>query len=157
MKRIWILLFLVDMSDRWKYIFLINDQNPAASKELACKVLKIFFQNHIYCKVKESEMRCSIKNRVSAICKEHRLECSQPVKDLLQELLKRNFSECIVSALLDEVSQNSNRTINMDIIFKAISNRDSAVFYMLTRKECERFINIVEQQKENRYVEKETV
>ena len=41
------LLFLVDMNDCWKYIFLINDLNMKASRELTGKILEVFFLNHI--------------------------------------------------------------------------------------------------------------
>ena len=151
------LLFLVDMSDYWKYIFLVDDKNSKAAQELVGKVLAVFFCEHIPCMVKEATTKCSQKARINALCKEQEIICSPSVLELLQKLMAQKFSENIVSALLCEVSCNSGKRISMNMLADFMADRNPAIRYMLTQKEFDRFMNIVGQWKENCYGKKEAV
>lgn len=151
------LLFLVDMNDCWKYIFLVNDQNSKAARELVGKILAVFFQDHIPCEVREANIEYLNKERVNTLCREQSIICSPPVKELLQELLAQDFSESIVSAFLSEMSWNYGKKININTLVDFMTNRETVIYYMLAPKEYHRFTNIIEQRKENWYDEKETV
>lgn len=151
------LLFLIDMSDYWKYIFLIDNQNAKAARELVGKILSVLFRDHIPCRVKEQTEKCSCKERVSTLCKAQGVICSPPVKEFFQELLEQDFSENIVAALLSEMSWNTGKNPSIDTLVELTTNQESVVRYMLTQKEYNRFLTIIEEQKENWYGEKETV
>lgn len=149
------LLFLIDMSDHWKYIFLVDNQNAKVARELVDKILSVFFRDHIPCGVKEEKY--SWKGRVDSICKAQGVMCSPPVNEFLHELLEQEFSESIVAALLSEVSWNSGKKISMDMLADFTINRDPIVRYMLTQKEYSRLLSIVEKRKGHRYGEKQAV
>lgn len=151
------LLFLIDMSDCWKYIFLVDNQNSKAARELAGKILSVFFCDHIPCKIKEEPVKCFCKGRVSALCKAQGVMCSTPVKEFLQELLDQEFNESIVTALLNEMSWSTSKKISMDTLANFKNNRESVVRYMLTQKEYDRLFAIIEKRKEHWYGEKEAV
>ena len=151
------LLFLVDMSDYWKYIFLVNDENPRAAKYLAGTILAVFFRDHIPCKVKEIGMPCSQKDRVQSICKELDVSCTPNAKALLQELLSHDFHRDIIAALLNEISWSCGKQISMTAITDFLSVQEPAIRFMLTQKEYDRFLRTMEERKENWYGEKEAV
>lgn len=151
------LLFLVDMNDCWKYIFLINDQNLKASKELVGKLLTVFFRNHIICKVEEYIADSSIKNLASYICKEQGVICASHVKETIEELLIQGFEDAIVSALVSEVSWYCGKKISTNSFVGFISECEPSIRYMLPQKEYCRLMSIIEQRKENWYGEKEVV
>lgn len=151
------LLFLIDMSDCWKYIFLVDNQNSKAAKELVGKILSVFFHDHIPCRVKEKIENESMKGRVAAICKAQGVMCSPQVKEFLYELLKQGFSENIVSALLSEMSWTIGKKINTEIFGDFITNQESGIRYMLTQKEHNRILTMIEKRKESECGEKEAV
>ena len=43
------ILFLIDMSDCWKYIFMVDDQNARSARELVGKVLEFFIHVNLRC------------------------------------------------------------------------------------------------------------
>lgn len=151
------LLFLVDMSDYWKYIFLVDDQNSKAAQELVGKILAVFFHEYIPCMVKEVPAKCSRRARINALCEEQEIICSPSVKELLQKLMAMECSENVLAALLCEVSCNLGKRINMNMIVDYMTDRNPTIRYMMTQKEFDRFINIVDQWKENCYGEKEAL
>lgn len=151
------LLFLIDMSDCWKYIFLVNNQNSKAARELVGRILSVFFRGHILCKVREEPKKCSYRERVNALCKEEGVVCSTFVKEFLQELLEMEFDETIVSALLSEISRSAGKKISRNAIVNFGNNRESAIRYMMTPKEYERLLTSVQKRKEHWYDGKETV
>lgn len=151
------LLFLIDMSDCWKYIFLVDNQNSKAAKELVGKILSVFFHDHIPCRVKEKIENESMKGRVAAICKAQGVMCSPQVKEFLYELLKQGFSENIVSALLSEMSWTIGKKINTDILGDFITNQESGIRYMLMQKEYNRILTMIEKRKESECGGKEAV
>lgn len=151
------LLFLIDMSEYWSYIFLVDNQNAKAARELVGKVLSVFYRDNIPCMVKEEKIQASAKARVSAICKAQGVMCSPPVKEFFQELLEQGFNENIIAALLSEMAWNARKKLSMNSLADFMSNRESVVRYMLTQKEYNRFLTFIEKRKERRYGEKEAV
>lgn len=151
------LLFLIDMSEYWNYIFLVDNQNAKAARELVGKVLSVFYRDNIPCMVKEEKVQASVKARVSAIGKAQGVMCSLPVKEFFQELLEQGFNENIVAALLSEMAWNSGKKLSMNSLADFMSNRESVVRYMLTQKEYNRFLTFIEKRKERWYGEKEAV
>ncbi len=151
------LLFLIDMSEDWNYIFLIDNQNAKAARELVGKVLSVFYRDNIPCMVKEEKVQASVKARVSAICKAQGVMCSPPVKEFFQELLEQGFNENIVAALLSEMAWSSGKKLSMNSIADFMTNKESVIRYMLAQKEYNRFLTIVDKRKECWYGEKEAV
>lgn len=150
------LLFWIDMSEDWKYIFLINDKNLKAARELAGKVLEAFFHDHIPCKIKETVQKKTHEERIHTLCKEQGLICARPVEELLQKLLDYEFSESIVSALLSELSWNLDKRDTITLNDFAI-NQEELIRYMLTQTEYNRLMTIIETQKEKWNEEKKAV
>lgn len=151
------LLFLADMNDYWKYVFLINNLNVKASRELTGKILEVFFQDHIVCKVKECSSVSTIKNHVNTVCKELDINCDSPVKEAVEEMFVLGFDKAIVSAILSEVSWYQGKKISMDAFCGFISDHELSVSYMLPQKEYCRLMSIIKHRKENWYGEREAV
>ena len=151
------LLFLADMNDYWKYIFLINDLNVKASRELTGKILELFFQNHIICKVRECSLGSTVKSLTNTICKELGVVCDSPVKETIEDMMTSGFDKAIISALLSEVSWYQGKKISMDAFWGVISNHELSASYMLSQKEYCRLISIIERRKEKWYGEKEAI
>ncbi len=149
------LLFLVDMSEYWNYIFLIDDQNGKAARELAGKILSVFYRNNIPCMVKEG--KDSAKTRISTLCREQGIVCSPPVKEFFQELMEQGFDENIAAALLCEMAWSAGKKLSMKSIVDLASDQRSVIRYMLTQKEYDRFRTILEKRKGCSYDEKEAV
>lgn len=151
------LLFLIDMSEYWNYIFLIDNQNAKVARELVGKVLSVFYRDNIPCMVKEEKVQASVKARVSAICKAQGVMCSLPVKEFFQELMELEFSDSVVTALLTEMSWHAGKKISTDTLVNFADNGFSAVSYMLTQKDYNRLLAIIDKRRENWYGEKEAV
>lgn len=151
------LLFLIDMSEYWNYIFLVDNQNAKAARELVGKVLSVFYRDNIPCMVKKEKVQASVKACVSAICKAQGVMCSPPVKEFFQELLEQGFNENVVAALLSEMAWSSGKKLSMNSITNFMSTQESVIRYMLAQKEYNRFLTIIEKRKECWYGEKEAV
>lgn len=151
------LLFLVDMSECWKYIFLVDNQNAKAARELVGKILSVFFCDHIPCVVKETNVKHSFKSRVNDLCKAQGVICSSQVKEFLQELMELEFSESVVTALLAEMAWCAGKKISVDTLVNLADSHCSAVGYMLTQKDYNRLLAVIDKRKENWYGEKEAV
>lgn len=150
--------FLVDMSDDWKYILLVDSTNFKAARGLTGHVLNVFVHDNIPCEVKEADAQPPYKSLVNVICKEQNVVCSPPVKELLQELLtQKAFDKDVVSALLRDVSWHCGQRISMSTLGEFFSKREPVVKYMLNEKEYNRLMTVVEQRKENWYGEKEAI
>lgn len=151
------LLFMVDMNDCWKYIFLIDSLNAKASREMVCKVLTVFARERILCKVNEPVEKDSSKRRINAICNEQGIACSSAVTELLEDLMEEKFDESIISAILVEAFQNSGNKIEMSLITDLHSGNNSVIRYMLTPKDYGRFIDIIGRHKEKRNEKSEEI
>ena len=151
------LLFLADMRECWKYIFLVDNQNAKAARELVSKILSIFYCDHIPCMVKENSVKYSFKSRVNDLCKAQGVICSSQVKEVFQELMELEFSESIIAALLTELSWNVGKKISADTLVNFADNRNSAVGYMLTQKDYNCLLAVIDKRKESWYGEKEAV
>ena len=151
------LLFLIDMSECWNYIFLVDNQNTKAARELVCKVLSVFYRHNIPCTVKEGKAQASVKARINTICKTQGVMCSPPVKEFFQELLEQGFHDNIVAALVREMAWSAGKKLSMNSIADFMPNQESVIRYLLAQKEYNRFLTIVEKKKECWYGEKEAV
>ena len=151
------LLFLIDMSEYWKYIFLVDNQNVKAARELVGKILSVFCRDNIPCMVKKMNNKSSYKEHIAALCKSRGVMCSTQVKEFFEELLEHKFSEDIVMVLLSEMFWKSGRTINMTTLVNLMDDHDTTVRYMLTQREYDHFLALVEKRKENWHGEKEAV
>lgn len=151
------LLFLVDMSECWKCIFLVDNRNAKAARELAGKILSVFLCNRIPCVVKEANLNNSFKSRVNDLCKAQGVICSSQVKEFLQELMELEFSESVVTALLTEMSWSTGKKISVDTLVNLANIHSSAAGYMLTPKDYNRLLAVIDKRKEKWYGEKEAV
>lgn len=151
------LLFLIDMSECWKYIFLVDNQNAKAAREIVGKILSVFFCNHISCVVKENTVKYSFKSCVNDLCKAQGVTCSSQVKEFFQELMELEFSDSVVTALLTEMSWRAGKKISADTLVNFADNGFSAVSYMLTQKDYNRLLAIIDKRRESWYGEKEAV
>ena len=98
-----------------------------------------------------------MKGRVAAICKAQGVMCSPQVKEFIYELLKQGFSENVVEALLSEISWNIGRRINTDVLGDFIINQEAGIRYMLTQKEYNQILTMIEKRKESECGEKEAI
>lgn len=151
------LRFLIDMSDCWKYIFLVDNSNPKAAKELVGKMLTVLLRD-ISCEVKEDERGLSAGKLVDRICKEQNVVCSSPVKEFLQHLLENeSFGEEVVSALLRDISSHCGKRISMTTVTDFFAKREPVIKYMLSQRQFDQLMCIYECRKENRNEEKAEV
>lgn len=151
------LLFLVDMSEHWKYIFLVENQNAKAAKELVSKILSVLYRDNVPCMVKEENVKSSNSGRISALCKEQSVMCSAPVKEFLRDLLEQGFNENVVAALLSEMTWSYGKKLSMNTLVDYTTDQESIVRYMVTQKEFDRLLATIEKRKEQWYGEKEAV
>lgn len=140
-----ILYFLLDMNDRWKYIFLIDNKNQKSVNELISKVLHYFVSDNIPCKVIEERKEKEEVKILNSICKAKEISCSDDVKSLFVELLNHDFKEEVISQLITSISWYSHKCINMELIDRLISDPDSLIHYMLSKDEL---CHLVELRKE---------
>lgn len=143
------ILFLIDMSDCWKYIFTVDDQNARSARELVGKVLESFFHDNLRCSVSEKKEKTSVGDFVSEICKERGITCTLQVKRILCCMLEQNFSSELITALLTEISWHSDKCINKDMLEIFLSGQDSAIRYMLTQKEFNRLQSFLERRSQS--------
>lgn len=143
-----ILYFLLDMNDRWKYIFLIDNKNQKSANELVSKVLNFFVSDSIPCKVIEERKEKEKIKIVNSICAAKEISCSDDVKSLFVELLNHDFKEEVVSQLITSISWYSHKCINMTLIDRLISDPDSLIHYMLSKNEIDKLCHLFELRKE---------
>lgn len=143
-----ILYFLLDMNDRWKYIFLIDNKNQKSAIELVSKVLHFFVSDSIPCKVIEERKEKEKIKIVNSICAAKEISCSDDVKSLFVELLNHDFKEEVVSQLITSISWYSHKCINMELIDRLISDPDSLIHYMLSKNEIDELCHLFELRKE---------
>lgn len=143
-----ILYFLLDMNDRWKYIFLIDNKNQKSVNELVSKVLHFFVSDNISCKVIEERKEKEKIKIINSICETKGISCSDDVKNLFVELLNHDFKEEIVSQLITSISWYSHKCINMELIDRLISDPDSLIHYMLSKNEIDKLCHLFELRKE---------
>lgn len=152
------LYFLADMSGDWRYIFLIDNTNTKAANELVRHMLSVFARVNLFCEVKEFHPVQSSMNTVNTICKEHGVNCTVPVKGLLQKLLVQEaFKKEVVSVLVWDISRNYGQCINSSTLDRYLSQGIPVIKYMLNEKEYSRFTNIITQEREKRNGEKEAI
>lgn len=153
------LQFLADMSDTWRYILLVDSTNRRQASALIDRILSTFVQNNLPCEVKEPVLSPPDRNPVSAICAELNVVCSRPVAALMQQLLDQGFSEKVIRTLLRDISWHCGQKIcclAIDTFFSK-NAKSSIIRYVLSEKEYERLLTIIQQQREQHYGEKETV
>ena len=151
------ILFLIDMSDCWKYIFMVDDQNARSARELVGKVLEFFIHDNLRCRVSEEKEEKPAADLVDVICKERGISCTLQVKRMLCSMLDQNFSSEQITALLTEISWYSDKCINKDTVETFLSGQDSAFRYMLTQKEFNRLVAFFECRKEKTDEENEAI
>lgn len=151
------ILFLIDMSDCWKYIFIVDDQNARSARELVGKVLKFFIHNNLRCSVSEKKEKTPVGDPESEICRKRGITCTLQVKRILCHMLDQNFSSELITALLTEISWHSDKCINKDMLETFLSRPDSAIRYMLTQKEFNRLMSCFKYRKEKTDGEKEAI
>ncbi|WP_296116825.1 hypothetical protein [uncultured Eubacterium sp.] len=152
-----LILFLIDMSDCWKYIFIVDDQNARSARELVGKVLTFFIHDNLRCSVSEKKEKTPVGDPVSEICRECGITCTLQVKRILRRMLDQNFSSELITALLTEMSWYSDKCINKDMLENFLSGSDSMLRYMLTQKEFNRLMSFFKCRKESRDGEKEAI
>lgn len=132
------LFFLIDMSDCWKCVFLVDNRNTKAVRELIGTILSAFFADHVPCEVREAIE----KDPLDDLCKADGFPLS--MKNHLRELLELGFGESVVMALLHETSRSGEQEISTDALVH------SAVRYLLMPKEYDRLLMAIEKMKEDR-------
>lgn len=148
------LRFLSDMSDWWKYIFLVDDSNAKASKELVRTMLGILLCD-IPCDVIENREISTACEIVDHICVAQDVTCTRPVKEFLQEVLSvEKVSGDILSALLRDVSAYFGSQVNLRTLEEYFSKKESLIKYMLERKQYEQFMDAFEHKREGSDEEK---
>lgn len=150
------LLYLVDQNEDWKYIFLVNDQNKRLSKELAGTILEAFFRENILCTVIEWEEEHTAKERIHSLCRKLDVVLSTDAEELLLDLMEQDFSETIISAMVNEASFRFGRRISEHTLIRYMT-QNNAIRYMLKTKDYDRLVNNMEQRKEKWNVEKKAV
>lgn len=152
------LFFLADMSDYWRYIFLVEDTNYKAARELVRRVLGVLARANLFCEVTESNAKQFSESVVNTICMEQGVTCTPSVKELLQRLIVQEaLSKDVISALVRDISWNCGQQINSSTLDKFFSQRVPVIKYMLNEREYSSFINIIDKEKEKRYGEKEAI
>ena len=152
-----IILFLIDMSDCWKYIFIVDDQNARSARELVGKVLKFFIHDNLRCSVSEKKEKTPVGDLVSEICRERGITCTLQVKRILRRMLDQNFSSELITALLTEISWYTDKCINKDMLETFLSGQDFTLRYMLTQKEFNRLLSFFERRSQNDCVHEQVV
>ena len=143
-----ILYFLMDMNETWKYIFLIDNKNEKSARELVSNVLQLFISDNIPCKVlKERKEKNKIKI-VHSICDAKGMKCTDSVIFFFTDLLCHHFSEEAISQLITIISWNSNECVNMKLIDKLVSNPNSMIRYILNKRELDELNQVIESNKE---------
>ena len=71
--------------------------------------------------------------------------------------MEQEFSESVITAILTEMSWRTGKKINADTLFNCTDNQFSAVSYMLSQKDYNRFLAIFDKCRESWYGEKEAV
>ena len=151
------ILFLIDMSDCWKYIFIVDDQNARSARELVGKVLKFFIHDNLRCSVSEKKEKTPVGDLVSEICRERGITCTLQVKRILRRMLDQNFSSELITALLTEISWYTDKCINKDMLETFLSGQDFTLRYMLTQKEFNRLLSFFERRSQNDCVHEQVV
>lgn len=150
------LRFFSDMSQDWKYIFLVDNTNPKAAKEMVAAVLSVLFQD-MFLEVKEAPLP-SMEGKASELLRQQGIACSASVEGFVQELLDREtFREGVVSALVQDVSACCGQWLNMDVLESYFNNRIPIVKYMLSEKQYQQLLTIFEKRKGELYETKEAV
>ena len=84
------LFFLADMSEFWKYIFIIDDQNLKAARELSGKVLKSFICDNLFCQVIEAREEISAMEQITEVSREAGKKINMELLDMF--LMKKEIS-----------------------------------------------------------------
>lgn len=71
--------------------------------------------------------------------------------------MELEFCESVVTALLTEMSWSTGKKIGVDTLATIVDNRCTAVSYMLTQKDYNRLLAVIDKRKEKWYGEKEAV
>ena len=142
--------FLADMSDYWKYIFLVDNTNDRATKLLVSKALGILLQS-FFCEIRETSLASPAKRSVDVICREQGIECSDQVREFLQKVwdVEKDGTN-IVDVLLREVSVYLGPNIEMHELLSFCQSNSMVVKYMLSDKQQGSFMRMLEHNKEGR-------
>ncbi|MDO5415491.1 MAG: hypothetical protein Q4F78_08515 [Bacillota bacterium] len=149
--------FLADMSDCWKYIFLVGDTNDRAAKMLIRRMFSILLPS-FFCEVRDINITALGEKRVDEICAEQGVRCTEHVKNFLHEVLAIDKNGAvIVDALLRDISLHLGSDIEMIDLVPFCKSNSTVVKYMLSDKQYDRFMKILEHNKESSHEEREAV
>lgn len=140
--------FLHDMSDCWKYIFLVDNSSERAALNLVRNVLQIL--DDVSCGVLEQNAGDIPANTrlVRNACEEYRITCSTSVCSFLQELIDHNeYPRQLAFTIIRELAgkYGTGYVIRMETISEYFSNGTSVVEYMLVPKLYDDLIALLNQ------------
>ena len=137
------LQFLSDMNDCWKYIFLVDNKNENASKTLVISTLQILL-NDIPCEVKYENTFYNT-DIIDTTLTEKNVTCSEPVKKLFNDMLKDEIlSKDTISILIQNISGYYGPQISMRTIRHFFKNKDPVIKYMITKRQYDHLINMLQ-------------
>ena len=146
-----IMYFLADMSDCWKYIFMVDDANERAVKMLIRRMFSILLPS-FFCEVRDINITALEKKGVENICEERGIRCTEHVKNFLHEVLAIDKNGVvIVDALLRDISLHLGSDIEMHDLVPFCKSNSTVVKYMLSDRQYDRFMKILEHNKEGRH------
>lgn len=147
--------FLYDMSDCWKYIFLIDNSSERAALELVSKVLHIL-DDVFYRVIELKPDDIPAKSRlVNEMCKKCGVICSESVRVFFKELLEhREYSSQLVFTIIRElaVKFGAGKIVNMQTVNAYFNNTTPVVRYMLEPKLYDKLIDVMKEKVEVEYV-----
>ena len=149
--------FLADMSNYWKYIFLVDNTNDRTTRALVSRMLGIL-RYSFSCEVREINVAVTEKKNVDIICGEPGVECTDQVKNFLREVvdIETNGAD-IVDALLREAAVYLGSSIKMIELVSFCKNDSMVVKYMLNDKQHNRLMRMLEHKKEGSHEGREAV
>ena len=145
------LLFLADMSDYWRYIFLVDNRHRRTAEDLAAAVLGVLLPNGIPCLV-EGPTDIKPAERVDAILRELGVHCTADLQTFLRKVLDSGFDRDIVSSMVTDAACTigNGGVLGMTHLTKRLTDKETALRYMLTVKDFERLTALMtERGKEN--------
>lgn len=140
--------FLIDMNYCWKYIFLVDNKNITAEKAIVSTALNILLRD-VTCEVKEYPSLCE-HDLIDEICKEKKIFCSAPVKNLLSDIMdEKIYTSEIISAFITDISGCCGYRITMKTIKAFFQKRDSVIKYILAPKQYNHLVSVCQKGKED--------
>lgn len=137
------LRFLADMSGFWKYIFVVDNRNGKAAKELISHVLSVLLED-IPCEVKEDKEIVSSRNLADTICREQGVVCSESVQDFFHEVLNtEKISGNTLTAIVRDIAVHCGKQIGICTLNDYFAQRETFVKYLLSAKQYEKLTRML--------------